>query len=236
MGLSSVFCDFSDRFLDHLLVLDGTGNGFLFSSEILLGEHTLLADLLGDKDLEEVVGQLIELNDGGERSANDDLVSLEYSDGSVDLDILKLFVLPVGKHVGGSLVVFLVEHHFEGSSVVVNSQNGPHSVDLLLEDPPDHDEVLELLAVEIADIVSLDLAVEHHLHGHWRKNSLFPFLGLLFSLVLHLVVVSVVLSKASLVGHHVVGTAGELQKYKLAWSVDGSVLTMWRKPGLIKLH
>lgn len=60
---------------------------YLLAHQGAVRENSLLADAVGNEDLEEVVGDLVKLLDLLDVRADDGLLLLEDTDGSVDLDV-----------------------------------------------------------------------------------------------------------------------------------------------------
>mgnify|MGYP006950336106 CR=1 FL=1 len=107
----------------------------LLGAEVSIVEDAFLADAVCHKNLQEMVGDLIELVDSLDVSAHNSFLVLEHPNSSINLHIVQitihintefkravfgLLIIEVFERSGYFILALLIENNFENTSVVID--------------------------------------------------------------------------------------------------------------------
>ena len=117
-----------------------------------------------------MVGHLVKLFDALDVRAHDRLLLLKDTDVTVDLSIAELLVIEVAQGRGHLILALMVEQDVERTSIVIDLKLGAHWLLNTAQEATNQDNVVNRVAVKLADIIGPRLRIHDHTDGHRREN------------------------------------------------------------------
>lgn len=173
----------------------------LLRAEIPIRKHSLLADAVRHKDLEEVVGDFIELVNAFNMGSHNGFLLFEDPNGSIHLHIPQIVVVEVFEGHGDFIFALLVENYFENACVVVDFEEGAHRFFLLGNHSADNYYIVDGLALDLAHIIGSRGRLLYHFHRHRGEDAVLSALAtfLLALAFVHLVGISGALASEAVI-------------------------------------
>lgn len=133
-------------------------------------ENALFANAVGYIGGQEVICHLVKLLDALDMRPNDRLFLFEDANVSIHFSVAELIVVEVaqrGRHLVFSLVV---EKDMESTCIVINLKLSAHGFLYASQQSADQDDVVDGVAVELANVVRSRLTIHNHPYRDRSKD------------------------------------------------------------------
>lgn len=128
-------------------------------------QNTFLSDAVGNVSAQKVVRQLVKLFNSLDMRSYDRFFFFEDSNVPVDFGIAKLVVIEISEGGRDLILTLMVKENVESACVVINLELGSHGLLNSTQQTADEDDVVNGVAVKLANVVWPWLRVHDHSHS-----------------------------------------------------------------------
>ena len=132
-------------------------------------QNAFLSDAVGNVSAQEVVRHFVKLFNPLDMRAYDGLFFFEDPNVSVDFGIAKLVVIEIAEGSRDLILTLMVKEDMESACVVIDLELGSHGLLDSTQQAADEDDVVNGVAVKLANVVGPWLRIHNHSDRDWGE-------------------------------------------------------------------